>query len=120
MKEVKGGRRSQTLTPPTFIKHRVQRGAMGLRGTILFFLPFFSAMCTKFRFGIMVLCNRIINLIFFYLGKTELELPEARHRIATAHYVNIYPFIWEDFSNNGYITSKSLKFLLKKNLNNVC
>ncbi|XP_017768642.1 PREDICTED: uncharacterized protein LOC108556871 [Nicrophorus vespilloides] len=37
-------------------------------------------------------------------GKTELELPETRKRVKDANYVNVYPFIWDDFKKNGYVT----------------
>jgi hypothetical protein len=38
-------------------------------------------------------------------GKTELELPETRKRMGEkASFVNIYPFIWKDYQENGYVT----------------
>ncbi|XP_065172102.1 uncharacterized protein [Atheta coriaria] len=37
-------------------------------------------------------------------GKTELELPETRKRVKGASYVDIYPFIWNDYRKNGYVT----------------
>ncbi|CAL4066613.1 unnamed protein product, partial [Meganyctiphanes norvegica] len=44
-------------------------------------------------------------LIPILTGKTELELPEARRRMGEkAQFVNTYPFIWDDFKKNGYIT----------------
>ncbi|XP_053645595.1 uncharacterized protein [Cherax quadricarinatus] len=45
------------------------------------------------------------QLIPILTGKTELELPETRRRMGErAQYVNSYPFIWNDFKKNGYIT----------------
>ncbi|XP_012284761.1 uncharacterized protein LOC105702073 [Orussus abietinus] len=44
-------------------------------------------------------------LIPLLTGKIELELPETRKRLgAKAHYVNVYPMIWDKFKENGYIT----------------
>lgn len=43
-------------------------------------------------------------LIPILTGKTELELPETRKRISKANYVNVYPFIWDDYKENGYVT----------------
>lgn len=38
-------------------------------------------------------------------GKTELELPETRKRMGEkASFVNIYPFIWKKYQENGYVT----------------
>lgn len=38
-------------------------------------------------------------------GETELELPETRKRMGSkANYVNIYPFIWNQFREKGYVT----------------
>lgn len=44
-------------------------------------------------------------LIPILTGKTELELPDARKRISTAHTVNSYPFIWNDYKTYGYVTA---------------
>ncbi|KAK6639225.1 hypothetical protein RUM43_007495 [Polyplax serrata] len=45
-------------------------------------------------------------LIPILTGKTELELPDTRKRMGKqASYVNVYPFIWNDFQRNGYVTS---------------
>ncbi|XP_042204483.1 uncharacterized protein LOC121854141 isoform X2 [Homarus americanus] len=45
------------------------------------------------------------QLIPILTGKTELELPETRRRMGEqAQYVNTYPFIWNDFKKNGYVT----------------
>ncbi|XP_046393136.1 uncharacterized protein LOC124161034 [Ischnura elegans] len=45
-------------------------------------------------------------LIPILTGKTELELPEARKRMGEkANYVNIYPFVWNEFRKNGYVTA---------------
>ncbi|MCL4129800.1 UNVERIFIED_CONTAM: hypothetical protein GTU68_007422, partial [Idotea baltica] len=44
-------------------------------------------------------------LIPILTGKTELELPETRKRMGKeAQFVNVFPFIWNDFRNNGYVT----------------
>lgn len=37
-------------------------------------------------------------------GKSELELPETRKRVAAAQHVDVYPMIWKDYQNNGYVT----------------
>ncbi|XP_037780695.1 uncharacterized protein LOC119577087 [Penaeus monodon] len=45
------------------------------------------------------------QLIPILTGKTELELPETRRRMGKqAQYVNSYPFVWDDFQKNGYVT----------------
>ncbi|KAF5298478.1 hypothetical protein FQR65_LT01257 [Abscondita terminalis] len=43
-------------------------------------------------------------LIPILTGKTELELPDTRKRISNSTYVNVYPFVWNDFRKNGYVT----------------
>lgn len=43
-------------------------------------------------------------LIPILTGKTELELPLTRKRFTNANYVNVYPFIWNDFRNAGYVS----------------
>ncbi|XP_066584356.1 uncharacterized protein [Prorops nasuta] len=44
-------------------------------------------------------------LIPILTGKIELELPETRKRMGLkAHYVNVYPMIWNDYKEKGYIT----------------
>ncbi|TMS37546.1 hypothetical protein L596_004455 [Steinernema carpocapsae] len=35
---------------------------------------------------------------------TELELPLTRKRFKNANYVDVYPFIWNNFSDAGYMT----------------
>lgn len=35
---------------------------------------------------------------------TELELPDARKRLRNTSFVDVYPFIWQDFKNVGYAT----------------
>lgn len=41
----------------------------------------------------------------FLTGKTEEELPLTRKRFSTADFVdNVYPFIWKNFSDAGYVT----------------
>lgn len=44
-------------------------------------------------------------LIPILTGFTEPELPETRKRIDNANYVNVYPFAWKNFSQNGYVTA---------------
>ncbi|XP_037947847.1 uncharacterized protein LOC119679522 [Teleopsis dalmanni] len=44
-------------------------------------------------------------LIPLLTGYNELELPETRKRMYNSNYVNIYPMIWKDYANNGYVTS---------------
>ena len=44
-------------------------------------------------------------LIPMLTGKTELELPETRKRKGIVAYnVNVYPFVWNDFKDQGYLT----------------
>lgn len=38
-------------------------------------------------------------------GKTELELPDVRKRFIHTQNVDVYPFIWNDFQENGYVTA---------------
>lgn len=44
-------------------------------------------------------------LIPILTGKTELELPDTRKRISNSTTVDVYPFIWNDFRKNGYVTA---------------
>lgn len=44
-------------------------------------------------------------LIPILTGKTELELPDTRKRIPNSNFVNVYPFIWKDFKEAGYVTA---------------
>lgn len=44
-------------------------------------------------------------LIPILTGYTELELPETRKRMSDANFVNIYPFVWKNFSSSGYVTA---------------
>ncbi|KAI6187388.1 hypothetical protein M3Y98_00237900 [Aphelenchoides besseyi] len=37
-------------------------------------------------------------------AQTEEELPLTRKRYPQANYVDVYPFIWKNFSENGYVT----------------
>lgn len=43
-------------------------------------------------------------LIPILTGKTELELPDTRKRLSNTNFVNVYPFIWNDFKDIGYVT----------------
>lgn len=44
-------------------------------------------------------------LIPILTGKIELELPETRKRMGQkAQYVNIYPMVWKEYKEMGYIT----------------
>lgn len=43
-------------------------------------------------------------LIPILTGKTELELPDTRNRVSNSQYVNVYPLVWNDFRDNGYVT----------------
>ncbi|KAL2720926.1 uncharacterized protein V1478_009972 [Vespula squamosa] len=44
-------------------------------------------------------------LIPILTGKIELELPETRKRMRQkAQYVNIYPMVWKEYKEKGYIT----------------
>nr|XP_045613859.1 uncharacterized protein LOC123767856 [Procambarus clarkii] len=48
---------------------------------------------------------KIMTELVIPAGKTELELPETRRRMGDkAQFVNAYPFIWNDFKKNGYVT----------------
>lgn len=44
-------------------------------------------------------------LIPILTGKTELELPRTLKRLKNAPYVDVYPMIWNDLRNNGYVTA---------------
>lgn len=44
-------------------------------------------------------------LIPILTGFTELELPETRRRKKNSDYVNVYPFIWKEYQEYGYVTS---------------
>ncbi|CAG9771746.1 unnamed protein product [Ceutorhynchus assimilis] len=44
-------------------------------------------------------------LIPILTGKTELELPDTRKRLRNTHFVNSYPFIWDDYKRAGYVTA---------------
>ncbi|XP_076269683.1 uncharacterized protein LOC143202235 isoform X2 [Rhynchophorus ferrugineus] len=44
-------------------------------------------------------------LIPLLTGKTELELPDTRKRLKDTEFVDVYPFIWNDFKDNGYVTA---------------
>jgi hypothetical protein len=37
-------------------------------------------------------------------GKAETELPEARRGFVNASYVDAFPWIWNDYKKNGYVT----------------
>uniref|UniRef100_A0A914CD67 DUF229 domain containing protein n=1 Tax=Acrobeloides nanus TaxID=290746 RepID=A0A914CD67_9BILA len=37
-------------------------------------------------------------------GKTETELPSTRKRDKDSNFVDVYPWIWNNFSKNGYAT----------------
>ncbi|XP_025201411.1 uncharacterized protein LOC112598955 [Melanaphis sacchari] len=44
-------------------------------------------------------------LIPILTGRTELELPDTRKRMGSkASYVDVYPFIWNEFKKYGYVT----------------
>jgi len=46
--------------------------------------------------------------MIYFSGRTELELPETRKRMGDkASFVNIYPFVWKEFQENGYVTGES-------------
>jgi hypothetical protein len=46
--------------------------------------------------------------VIYFSGKTELELPETRKRMGDkASFVNVYPFVWKEFQENGYVTGDS-------------
>lgn len=38
-------------------------------------------------------------------GYTELELPETRRRIKDSSFVNVYPFLFNEYEKRGYVTS---------------
>ncbi|KAK2141258.1 hypothetical protein LSH36_1134g02060, partial [Paralvinella palmiformis] len=37
-------------------------------------------------------------------GRTIKELPEVRRNKPGTHHVDVYPLIWKDFTDNGYVT----------------
>lgn len=50
------------------------------------------------------------DFIYFFTGKTELELPDTRRRMGEkAVHVNVYPFVWNNYHNNGYVTGMFIK-----------
>lgn len=44
------------------------------------------------------------NVAIFVKGKTEMELPEARTSVFESGTVDAYPFIWNHFRDQGYVT----------------
>lgn len=44
-------------------------------------------------------------LIPILTGKTELELPDTRKRKFKSNFVNVYPFIWNEYKKHGYMTA---------------
>ncbi|XP_058825046.1 uncharacterized protein LOC131685374 [Topomyia yanbarensis] len=44
-------------------------------------------------------------LIPLLTGFTELELPETRRRMANSEFVNVYPFVWNEYEKYGYVTA---------------
>ncbi|XP_059621176.1 uncharacterized protein LOC132264861 isoform X2 [Phlebotomus argentipes] len=44
-------------------------------------------------------------LIPLLTGLTELELPETRKRFRNSNFVNVYPMIWKDYEEEGYVTA---------------
>lgn len=44
-------------------------------------------------------------LIPILTGFTELELPETRRRKKNSEYVNVFPFIWKEYEEYGYVTA---------------
>lgn len=38
-------------------------------------------------------------------GYTELELPETRKRISESGFVNVYPFIFNEYAKHGYVSA---------------
>ncbi|XP_037094607.1 uncharacterized protein LOC119114692 [Pollicipes pollicipes] len=44
-------------------------------------------------------------LIPILTGQTEPELPETRKRFSSADFVNVYPFIWKKFADDGFVTA---------------
>nr|CAD7197435.1 unnamed protein product [Timema douglasi] len=52
------------------------------------------------------LCPKTWTVIPSKVGKTELELPETRKRMGDkASYVNVYPFMWKEYQEKGYVTA---------------
>lgn len=43
-------------------------------------------------------------LIPILTGCTEMELPMTRRRMPRPKFVDVYPFIWNNFSRAGYVT----------------
>lgn len=38
-------------------------------------------------------------------GKTELELPLTRKNYPNSTYVSVWPFVWNEYRDAGYVTS---------------
>ena len=47
----------------------------------------------------------VAALVPLLTGLKEWEMPETRRRISGAKPCNVLPFIWKEFSSNGYVTS---------------
>lgn len=45
-----------------------------------------------------------ICVVHSFLGKTESELPEVRKKEQDSKFVDVYPLIWKDYKQKGYVT----------------
>ncbi|RWS01853.1 hypothetical protein B4U79_02430, partial [Dinothrombium tinctorium] len=43
-------------------------------------------------------------LIPILTGSSEVELPLTRKRFSNAQFVNVYPFVWNNFTDQGYVS----------------
>lgn len=46
-----------------------------------------------------------IEIVQLLTGYTELELPETRRRMKDSSFVNVYPFLFNEYERSGYVTS---------------
>ena len=61
-------------------------------------------------------------LIPILTGKSEPELPLTLKNKKNSNYVDVYPFIWGNFSESGYVTQygEDTPFIGKWNVSCVC
>lgn len=95
----------------SFLKHLNADTLQGYNiigdGTPQALIPVFSIYITT----ITLCCDFFNSVIRFFVllklltGYTELELPETRKRISDSGFVNIYPFIFYEYAQYGYVSA---------------
>ena len=48
-----------------------------------------------------------VSLLAYLTATMEGELPETRKRIKNADFVDVFPFIFSEFKQKGYVTAFS-------------